>query len=525
VTIARPVPFDVVIVADNSDSLSWSRNSLSAGLENLLSRVHGHEARFFVLTSTQYGATSAAALSPFDGKPLVAWRDSVTNRPYANPVTTYRQSCKDDKGVGIPCPAPYGDQPYSFQGVWDFLMPAPVAAITPAMTPADLAVQQKRIADAVLALGGGGAQEEQPLCTLGRYLRQKPELLPKNVVFVVLADEDDTSPPLNCLAGYHATFERSDKPALEACDTNCTQYTWSVNRPNKLEDLHFTCIPVDDMGNQHPERAFEKSVPINQAATCMPFDRACAAAELARATTGCGPGHVVKDCRHVCATQGYISCSLTRTTDAIDLCTQPFDEAGMRYANLADHCTRTRGAGWEQCTRSGARPGTRPGFGGGGGPDRVFLSAFSTENMITSIKADAERLFGARNHSFETIILDPTFSCPVSPGQSYATNLRRLATSAQDVFPLCQDYAPAIARIASFADYLVQTTFALELDRYEDVDTIVVTGRDGRQRTLRKTDYTYDRATRRLQISPGVLTAQDAGLAVNVARHCEPVVK
>jgi hypothetical protein len=38
VTIARPVPFDVVIVADNSDSLSWSRDSLSAGLANLLSR-------------------------------------------------------------------------------------------------------------------------------------------------------------------------------------------------------------------------------------------------------------------------------------------------------------------------------------------------------------------------------------------------------------------------------------------------------------------------------------------------------
>jgi len=61
VTITRPVPFDVVIVADNSDSLSWSRDSLSAGLKNLLSRVHGHEARFFVLTTTQYGASSQAA--------------------------------------------------------------------------------------------------------------------------------------------------------------------------------------------------------------------------------------------------------------------------------------------------------------------------------------------------------------------------------------------------------------------------------------------------------------------------------
>jgi hypothetical protein len=70
VSITRPVPFDVVIVADNSDSLSWSRDSLSAGPQELLSRVHGHEARFFVLTTTQYGASSQAAVSPITGKDL-----------------------------------------------------------------------------------------------------------------------------------------------------------------------------------------------------------------------------------------------------------------------------------------------------------------------------------------------------------------------------------------------------------------------------------------------------------------------
>ena len=106
VSIAQPVPFDVVIVADNSDSLSWSRNSLSAGLGNLLAHVHGHEARFFVLTTTQYGASSQAAISPFDEKPLVGWRDSVTGAPYANPVTEYKQSCADGKGAPMACPPP-----------------------------------------------------------------------------------------------------------------------------------------------------------------------------------------------------------------------------------------------------------------------------------------------------------------------------------------------------------------------------------------------------------------------------------
>src|SRR5262252_6915161 len=34
VTFGKPPPFDVVIVADNSDSLSWSRDDLSSGLAN-----------------------------------------------------------------------------------------------------------------------------------------------------------------------------------------------------------------------------------------------------------------------------------------------------------------------------------------------------------------------------------------------------------------------------------------------------------------------------------------------------------
>src|SRR5688500_19957971 len=99
VAISRPVAFDVVIVADNSDSLSWSRDSLSAGLRNLLARVKGHEARFFVLTSTQYGASSAAAINAITAGDLVSWKDSVTGLPYSNPMTEYVQTCLDGNGA------------------------------------------------------------------------------------------------------------------------------------------------------------------------------------------------------------------------------------------------------------------------------------------------------------------------------------------------------------------------------------------------------------------------------------------
>jgi len=227
VSIGRPVPFDVVIVADNSDSLSWSRDSLSSGVRNLLGQVHGHEARFFVLTATQYGASSQGAVSPFDGKDLVSWRDTVTGTPYAHPVTDYSQTCFDAKGANIPCPPARSASPAPLlRGTWRFRLPPPVAAITPDMTAVQIAVEQKRVSDAILALGGGGSPQEQPVCTLSRFISQDPAALPKHVVFVVLTDEDDTSPPDACLAGIEAKHEPSMTGThWTSCnDANCDKY-------------------------------------------------------------------------------------------------------------------------------------------------------------------------------------------------------------------------------------------------------------------------------------------------------------
>jgi hypothetical protein len=169
-----------------------------------------------------------------------------------------------------------------------------------------------------------------------------------------------------------------------------------------------------------------------------------------------------------------------------------------------------------------------PGDGGAGvaysESKTPLVLATSTGDMIQAFKNSADRLIGKANYSVEAIVLDPAFACPLNPGQSYATNLRSLASSASDVFPLCQDYAPAIERIASFADYLVQTTFPLDLDEYEDIDTVVVTNKQGVQRTVPASNYTYDRAAKVLRFDAGVLTAQDDSLAVNVARYCHTVI-
>ena len=530
VSITRPVPFDVIIVADNSDSLSWSRDSLSSGLTNLLARVHGHEARFFVLTTTQYGVSSQAAVSPITGKELVSWRDSVSGAANLNAVTEYKQECVDGAGAPTTCPKPPHTYTESWKvtGTWEFQMPPPVAAITPAMDDAEIGVQQKRIADAVLALGGGGSQQEQPLCTLLRYLGQSPTVLPKHAVFVVLSDEDDTSPPEVCLASYEANQQTGLASTEVACESNCTEYVYYTNKPNEEERLEFTCVPVDDKGTAHPESATKKSLVSKVIATCAGVATSpCTDPELTKAGIECGAGTVVQNCTRTCAVGlSYRQCQLRRPDNKTDLCTQPFDQAGVHYQNLADYCTRSDGAGWETCTVMGLKPSNADGGTGASYSEHTtpLVSAQSTTEMIQKLKNSADNLIGKGNYSIEAIVLDPTFSCKLNPGQSYAPNLRTLASSPSDVFPLCQDYAPAIERIASFAEYLIQTAFPLDLDAYEAVDSIVVTNKLGVQRTVAAASTTYDRDAKILRFPVGVLTAQDESLAVNVARYCQKII-
>lgn len=534
VSITRPVPFDVVIVADNSDSLSWSRDSLSAGLKNLLARVHGHEVRFFVLTTTQYGASSQVAVSPTTGKDLVSWRDSVSGAAYLNAVTTYQQDCTDGNGAPRTCPKPPQalNEAWKVKGTWQFAMPASVAAITADMDDAAIAVQQQRIADGILALGGGGSQQEQPICTLLRYIGQDATALPKHAVFVVLTDEDDTSPPDVCVSGYEAYQQVNAFPSEVLCDSDCTEYLYTAQKPNQEVDLNFTCVPVDDKGTANPERATQKSLVAQSIAQCAgdagSATVVCTDAEITKAGVECGAGTVVQSCMHSCVVgKGVLQCNLTRLDNKTDICAQPFDLGSVHYANLADYCSRSNGTGWQTCEVQGLMTTTVDGgtYTSNYEYTTPLVSAKSTADMIQSFKNSADRLIGRSNYSIEAIVLDPAFSCPLSPGQSYASNLRSLASSASDVFPLCEDYAPALDRIAAFADYLIQTTFPLDLDEYEAIDSIIVTNKRGEQRTVTAASYTYDRAAKLLRFGTGVLTAQDESLAVNVARYCQIVAE
>lgn len=348
-------------------------------------------------------------------------------------------------------------------------------------------------------------------------------------MFVVLTDEDDTSPPEACLGGYEAVQKTVTSTSVMSCTSGCSYFDFTMHKPTEEERIAYSCVPIDDKGTEHPEKATAKTLVIKSNVQCSgSASVACSDNELNKAGLDCGAGTVVRSCAHSCgASAGAFYCGLKRSDDKIDLCTQPFDEGGVHYTNMDDYCTRTGtvGSGWQSCRKDGwtllledagsATLSERK---------KPLVTATSITDLISTFKTRADSLIGKGNWSVEAIVLDPSFSCPLNSGQSYAKNLRTLATTSNDVFPLCQDYAPAIERIASFADYLIQTTFPLDLDKFEDVDSVVVVSKQGVQRTVPASGYQLDRTAKLLRFAAGVLTAQDDSLSVNVARYCQSII-
>jgi hypothetical protein len=523
--IERPEPFDVVIVADHSGSLSWSRDSLSAGLKNLLSYAHGQEVRFFVLTPTQYGASSEAARTQ-GYLPLVTWKDPVTNKPYSHAITEYRQVCTDLNGATFDCAQRDEGQGkgISIKGTWEFQMPLPIAAITPAMTAAQIAEQQMKIADGILALGSDGAQIEQPICTLNRYIAQAPSKLPKHAVFVLLSDEDDQSTPAECLASY-SYLEHEEGKNDSPCTQNCDVYRYEALYLHPSQSVEYDCVPVDDQGVHHPENATQQSTSSSAGPICTPGSvTSCGAPEFELAKIFCNGAHVPENCKATCTAGSGYYCQLDRPTASPDLCTTAFTENGMSYANFPEYCQRTRGDGpFKECKSSGYTLGTSPRYLGKETTTQL-LDVSTLGDMADHFRSSADAHFGKSEYFVESIVLDPAFSCPVKAGQSYGTTLKALATSSSDVFPLCSDYAPALQRIQTFAHHLVQSQFPLTLASDEELDAVSAIDIDGKRRPLAASEYRYDREQQLLVVNSGVLGPSDLTLDLTVADTCMEIV-
>jgi hypothetical protein len=150
--------------------------------------------------------------------------------------------------------------------------------------------------------------------------------------------------------------------------------------------------------------------------------------------------------------------------------------------------------------------------------DRALTTTLSEE-----FKAQADSKIGAGNYFVEVIGLEPEFSCELQAGQSYATNLGALASSPDDVFPICESYAPALQRIEKFAERLLRTTYTIELAPRETLKSVSVVDRGGNTRNLNDDEFTFDDETFLLTIAPGAIHSADVSLSVELDVHCSEV--
>lgn len=521
VTLGEPQPFDLVIVADHSQSLAWSRDELSTGLRTLLADVKGQAVRIFILTPTQYGASSAAAQMPLSGDSVVAWQDPQTLKPYTNEMTDFVHTCTDPtSGASIHCPSSKGPTPYDEVGTWQFKMPLPVATLTPTQTDAEFAAQQQAVADAILAIGGTGSPREQPLCSLSRYVTQSAAALPKNVVFLIISDEDDVSTPAECLAGYNASIKvQKTESGSTPCSSNCDTYRYSMvgDYPWKGFTLH--CAAFDDQG--HPIAGTEKVQYVSQAGdgTCAPGP--CTADETKQIAPFCDKGLTLVSCDRGCTT-GETRCTVDLTDGAVNPCTQSFTIASGTYANLPAYCAaHVTGSGWRNCSGGGLDIQYAESTSSTFSPNRL-MSGTTTADIGAYFKSKADVAFGSGSYVVEGIVFDAAFACTLGSGQSYATNLAAVIGDRSRLFPLCESYAPALDGVFRFAQALIQTEFPVALKWDEHITAVYVIGKDGSERKLADTQFDYDGAT--LVIDRASLGATDAKLRVEVISDCRPRV-
>lgn len=525
VVLEEPPPFDLIVVADHSDSLAWSRDDLSSGLASLLSSVQGRAVRVFLLTPTQYGASSAIGFHPLTGDPLVPWQDPATGEAYSNEMTSYTQVCtRTSDGQVMDCPDPSEKVGFFLDGEWTFEMPEPVAVLTEEMTDAEFTQQQQAVVDAILAIGGSGAPQEQPLCTLSRYVSQAASALPENAVFLILSDEDDVSTPEECLVSFSGELRVTlAENGTTACTSNCDAFRYSITGETHWIRYPYTCMAEDDLGNPFPDTSMSSWYNTGGVDSCDGFvSEPCDAELRSKVSDFCDVGLELQTCDSECATRSNV-CRVDLPNASVNPCTSAFTYEGTTYANLEHYCS-DRGSGWGACTGAGVNFQVVERYSAYFTPEGI-TEGTTTADLMAYFTSTASAAFATGRYLLEAIVFDEAFACEPQTGQSHATNIAQLVGDASRVFPICEPYAPALDGIWDFAQDLITTEFVIELESDEHVESVRLVDESGQERTLDPNDYSYERTTQTLRVEREALGAQDASLRVEVLSDCRPIIE
>jgi hypothetical protein len=207
----------------------------------------------------------------------------------------------------------------------------------------------------------------------------------------------------------------------------------------------------------------------------------------------------------------------------VNPCTGSFTFRGQTYADLATYCA-TRGTGWRDCGGGGVNITYSESLSGGSSP-QALMPGQTTTDIAQYFRSKADTAFEPEAYVVQALLFDPAFSCELGSGQSYAKNLVSFVGDRSKIFPLCESYAPVLDGVLDFAQALIQTRFTLDLKDDEDVTQVILIDRNGGERELASTDFSYDRDTKVLTISRDAIRATDATLRVEITSDCRPVVR
>jgi hypothetical protein len=204
-TVEKP-EIKVVMVVDNSYTMTQMQDKLAAGVKNLLAGLAGYKASFSIYSTThQTGA-------------------SLLGFQYNKQAVFDRQECKmtvggvlQDSGC-IAGPRPLGSMIEEMTHIQlaPSLIDPSIFKIDENSQPEDITELSERLGDEIRKIGIHGSPEERGICTLVKTVFDESDSRPFKSqdqlgVFVVISDEDDESSAQNCLSQVNKKTDCSEE--------------------------------------------------------------------------------------------------------------------------------------------------------------------------------------------------------------------------------------------------------------------------------------------------------------------------
>ncbi|MFH1017279.1 MAG: hypothetical protein V1798_03745 [Pseudomonadota bacterium] len=537
----------LVMIVDNSNSMTAHQTKLSLAMDGLLNGIRGYNVTVYLYSTTPYGS-----FLPWSGILLPGFQsDYVWSQKAVTQTDTLYTWLQSGSPMSSTSP-PSGTQASAITQLKrnDTLsLVRSFAAgsggsnptFTESMSDTDFAVLKTQLKNRILDMGTSGSNSsESGSCNLVRALLETGQnkiFDPGDVAaFLILSDEDDFSSASTCVRSLVTGLKVENYTSLQpdnTCGNSCASYVYTVNS-SPLPTVNALCSVVTYVDNVPRTWTYWTTLSENKSCS-IAGSLGCTSSQLSQAQSGCMGTIVPSTCSYQCgcSAQSGLSCP---TSDHVTLtipnaCTNSFTLNGVTYADVIDYLHRT-GYGekpYTSCSQQGYSNSSSTSWVS---DSTVFSSVLLTEDpeavrddLIATFHKKAGALFGEHGYSIASIIQDPVKDllqpdCKLSaeggtlPGSYGLKYLDLMAGTAQpsQSFSICApDYDGALSSLANFIGEVVESSFLLDFQAGESLGQVWIRRNGTDMKLTAGEDYTLN--ANRLDIKSGLLCAGDVLLA------------